>query len=103
MVMFDRIIHSPSQGCQFWGTLSLLCLISFYSYAGELPEREELFARTPWGTHRIHATTQADVTGKGKFDLSFTKDTCLPQARFSKPEGIQSRKDDFRNKHISFC
>jgi len=36
----------------------------------ELPERPELFTRTASGTYRIHATTQAAVTGKGRVALT---------------------------------
>lgn len=87
--MFDRIIHSISRGCHFGGMLSLLCLISFFNYAGELPERGELFARTPLGTHRIHATTQADVTGKGKVDLLI----CQPYPENNKYQDVKWLKE----------
>lgn len=87
--MFDRIIHNISRGCHFGGMLSLLCLISFFNYAGELPERGELFARTPLGTHRIHATTQADVTGKGKVDLLI----CQPYPENNKYQDVKWLKE----------
>ena len=37
------------------------------------------------------------------FDLSFAGDTYLPCPRFSRPDAFHSRKDDFRDKCVSFC
>jgi len=47
----------------------LVCLLGGIALAQGFPERPELFTRIPNGTYRIHATTEADVTGKGKVDL----------------------------------
>lgn len=47
----------------------LICLLGGIAFAQGFPERPELFTRIPHGTYRIHATTEADVTGKGNVDL----------------------------------
>ena len=36
------------------------------------------------------------------FDLSFAKDTYLPHPRYSRPEGVQSRKTKYVNGSWSF-
>lgn len=48
----------------------LVSLFGAFGLADELPERSELFSRVARGTHRIHATTEAVVTGTGRVALT---------------------------------
>lgn len=63
--------------------------LAYFSHATELREREELFARRPIGTYRIHATTDAVVSGKGKVDLLI----CQPYPESSKYQDVKWLKE----------
>ena len=61
----------------------------FCAHATELREREELFSRRPIGTHRICATTDVVVSGKGKVDLMI----CQPYPESNKYQDVKWLKE----------